>query len=128
MTNQSRSEGLAAAARVRRGALLELAGEIAERGDVEVIDRPAPGSVMVELDTSVGAFCFTEVVVTTARVHVGGTEGWAAVLGWDAEAALASALCDAAGDERTTQLAEGALADEAGQRLERMRAVAATKV
>ena len=128
MTRGQFSEGLAAAARVRRNELLALADDLALQNDVSVIDAPAPGSVMLELDSSVGAFCFTEVVVTTARVRVERAEGWGAVMGWDAEGALASALCDAAGGERASALARQALADESHQRIERMRAVAATKV
>lgn len=122
------SEGLAAAARVRRAELIALAEEIAQQGGVEVSQAPAAGTIMVELDSSVGAFCFTEVVVTTARVRVARLDGWAAVLGWDAEGALASALCEAVADERAFDLARNALEDEAAAREDLLRAVAATKV
>ncbi len=128
MTKGTLSEGLAAAARVRRSELVALADDIAQRSDVDVVEVPTPGSVMVELDSSVGSFCFTEVVVTTARVRVAQSDGWGAVLGWDAEGALASALCDALADERVARLAEQALRDEDDARRERMRAVAATSV
>ena len=128
MTRAELSEGLAAAARIRRNELVALAEEIAQDGGVEVIARPAAGSVMVELESSVGAFCLTEVVVTTASVRIAERAGWGAVLGWDAEGALASALCDARADRGAFALARRALDDEAEQRVERMRAVATTKV
>ena len=128
MNGGVRSEGLAAAARVRRSELLELAESIAAAGGVAVIEPPAAGSTMLELTTRIGTFCFTEVVVTTARVHSRDGDGWGCVLGWDAEAALAAALCDARRDERVAVLANLALADEAAARTERRRAIGATKV
>lgn len=128
MTPGGLSEGLAAAARVRRDELVALAEDVAAGAAVEIVDPPAAGTVMLELDSSVGAFCFTEVVVTTARVRCDGADGWGCVLGWDAEAALASALCHARGGERSRGLAQSALDDEAGIRRERSRAIAATKV
>jgi alpha-D-ribose 1-methylphosphonate 5-triphosphate synthase subunit PhnG len=100
MTRGAFSEGLAAAARVRRDELIALADDIARRHDVDVIEVPAPASMMLELESNVGSFCLTEVVVTTARVRIERNFGWGAVLGWDAEGALASALCDATSDER----------------------------
>jgi phosphonate C-P lyase system protein PhnG len=128
VTRAQLSEGLAAAARVRRDELLTLADELAQSHEVDVVERPTPGTLMLELESSVGPFCFTEVVVTTARVRIAHTEGWGAVMGWDAEGALAGALCDAAGGERATTLARNALADESERRIARMRAVASTKV
>ena len=128
MTRGQITEGLAAAARVRRDELVALADDLAQRHDVDVLEGPAPSSVMLEIESGVGAFCLTEVVVTTARVNVGRNGGWGAVLGWDAEGALASALCDAAGGEPAQTLARNALADESERRVERMRAVAATRV
>jgi len=128
MTKRELSEGLAAAARVRRDELLSLAEDIAERERVEVIASPSPSSVMIELTTSIGPFCFTEAVVTTARVRTRNGDGWGAVMGWDAQGALAGALCDAAGGEHAAALARHALDDEASRRRDRMRAVAATKV
>ena len=128
MTRAELSEGLAAAARVRRSELIALADDVAERNDVDILEGPTPGSVMMELQASVGTFCLSEVVVTTARIRIARTEGFGAVLGWDAEGALAGALCDAAGGGRAEMLARNALADEAEHRTARMRAVAATKV
>lgn len=122
------SEGLAAAARVRRAELIALADDVAEHAPVEVLDAPAAGSIMLELESSVGSFCFAEVVVTTARVRVDDRNGWGCVLGWDAEGALASALCDAVADERAARVARSALEDEARAREARLRAVAGTKV
>ena len=128
MTRAEFSQGLAAAARVRRNELIALADDLASRNAVDLLEAPAPSTVMMELESSVGPFCLTEVVVTTARVRVARTEGYGAALGWDAEGALAGALCDAAGGERAETLARRALADEDESRAERMRAVATTKV
>ena len=128
MTNGRRSEGLAAAARVRRDELLAIAEHLAANAMVAVLDAPAAGTTMLELASRVGTFCFTEVVVTTARVRADGCEGWGCVLGWDAEGALAAALCDARAAERVRILAQAALDDEAAAQTERMRGVAATRV
>ncbi len=128
MTRGQLSEGLAAAARLRRDELVALADDVAQRHDVDVLEGPAAASVMLEIESSIGAFCLTEVVVTTVRVNVERSTGWGAVLGWDAEGALASALCDAAGGDAAQTLARNALADESEVRVERMRAVAATRV
>jgi alpha-D-ribose 1-methylphosphonate 5-triphosphate synthase subunit PhnG len=128
VTSARLSEGLAAAARVRRDDLLDRAEQIASDHRVFVLDAPRPASTMVELETPVGAFCFTEVVVTTARVRVDGAEGWGCALGWDEEGALAAALVDAAGDREAQELAAQALADEAAARLETARLVAASRV
>jgi alpha-D-ribose 1-methylphosphonate 5-triphosphate synthase subunit PhnG len=128
VTRGVRSEGLAAAARVRRPDLLALAEEVALAAAVDLVDPPAAASVMLELESSVGTFCLTEVVVTTARVRAGEADGWGCVLGWDAEGALATALCDAAAGARAEDLARHALDVESAARRERLHAVAATKV
>ena len=107
--------------------MLDLAEPVATEA-VEVLEAPSAASVMVELQTPVGSFCFTEVVVTTARVEVAGREGWACVLGWDEEGALAAALLDAAPTPSVAQLVAGALSDEAADREAGARAFAATKV
>ncbi len=129
MTDEERSAGLAAAARVRRDALIDLAEQIAA-GDaaIEVIDAPAPGSVVVEVETRVGAFCFTEVVVTTATVALGESVGWGCVMGYDREGALAGALLDAARDGRVEALAQAALAEEDAARAAFEQALAGTRV
>jgi phosphonate C-P lyase system protein PhnG len=123
-----RSEGLAAAARVRRDELVALADDVAASLAVEVVEAPAAASVMLELSSRTGTFCLTEVVVTTARVRVRANDGWGCVMGFDPAGALAGALCDALADERVEVLARRALADEAAARAERSRALAATKV
>jgi alpha-D-ribose 1-methylphosphonate 5-triphosphate synthase subunit PhnG len=128
LTPERRAEGLAAAARVRRDDLLDLAEQVAAGGGVTVLEPPRPASVMVELDGPAGVFCFTEVVVTTARVQVEGAGGWGCALGWDAEGALAAALADAAGGGCAVELAEWALEDETAARLELALGVAATRV
>ena len=128
MTPERRAEGLAAAARCRRAALLELGETIAARGQVELVERPAPQTVMLELSSAVGAFCLGEAVVSTARVTVAGDAGFACVLGFDAEAALAAALADAAGGAAVDELAGSALADEQRERLRDDHDVAATRV
>ncbi len=128
MSPELRSEGLAAAARVERDALLSLADEFARGAAVEVLDAPAAGSIIVRLSTAVGSFYFSEVVVTTARVRAGGGDGWGCVLGWDAEAALAAALCDARACERTLELAQRSLSIEEESRTARSRRIARTKV
>lgn len=129
MTDEERSAGLAAAARVRRDALIDLAEQIATiDGAIEVIDAPAPGAIVVEVETRAGAFCFTEVVVTTATVALGESVGWGCVMGYDREGALAGALLDAARDVRVEALAEAALADENSARAAFERALAGTRV
>ncbi|MBV8082111.1 MAG: phosphonate C-P lyase system protein PhnG [Candidatus Eremiobacteraeota bacterium] len=125
---ERRSEGLAAAARVNRAGLLDLGERIALRERVSVTEAPAARSVMIELGTPVGAFCFTEVVVTTAAVNVGGAPGWAAVMGFDQEAALAAAIADATASVEVRDLAEDALSIEASARLHSASAMAQTKV
>jgi alpha-D-ribose 1-methylphosphonate 5-triphosphate synthase subunit PhnG len=126
------SEGLAAAARVRRDELLDLAECVATSRQVTVTQRPAAGSVMLELEGPVGAFCFTEAVVTTARVEVRlepeARVGWGCAMGWDPEAALAIALLDAEPGAAAFSLARRALADEEAERLRLRRAVATTRV
>ena len=128
MTSGRRSEGLAAAARVRREELLAIAEQLAASATIAVLDAPAAGTTLLELASRVGTFCFTEVVVTTARVRADGSEGWGCVLGWDAEGALAAALCDARAGDHVCNLAQGALDDETAAQTERMRAVATTRV
>jgi alpha-D-ribose 1-methylphosphonate 5-triphosphate synthase subunit PhnG len=124
---EERSRGLAAAARVLRADLISAAETIAARNHVEVVEAPAPGSVMVELETPVGSFCLTEVVVTRCAVRVADNHGWAAVLGWDDEASLAAAIVDTQ-PEVADPLTTAALAAEAGARAAEAAAVAATKV
>jgi alpha-D-ribose 1-methylphosphonate 5-triphosphate synthase subunit PhnG len=119
MSPHQRAQGLAAAARVLRGQLLELAGPLAERGDV-VIDRaPEAAAVMTTLRSPLGEHCLAEVVVTLADITTDEGPGWGCVLGWDAEGALAAALLDSAEPETADLLAAAALAVEEGQRAER---------
>ena len=120
-------EGLAAAARVRREELLDLAEEVADAG-AQVLEPPRAGTVMIRLGGAVGTFCLTEAVVTTATALAGGRAGWGCVLGWDEEGALACALLAAARPEGSLRLAEAALADEEAGRRQRLEAVAATRV
>jgi alpha-D-ribose 1-methylphosphonate 5-triphosphate synthase subunit PhnG len=122
------SEGLAAAARVRRDALLELGESVAARSDVAVIAGPDPQSLLVELESAVGSFCLTEVVVTTCEATVDAHLGWGCALGWDAEGALAAALGDAAGGEAAASLAVAALEEEARTAIEERRMLAVTRV
>ena len=112
MTPEQRAAGLAAAARVRRADLLAAADGIAGAGQVEMLEAPVPRSVMLELETAAGAFCVSEVVVTTALVAVGGAEGWGCVMGWDDEGALAAATCSALADATVDEIARSALDDE----------------
>lgn len=128
MSPERRVEGLAAAARCRRAPLLELGEAIAARGHVELVERPAPQTVMLELSSAVGAFCLGEAVVCATRVTVAGDAGFACVLGFDAEGALAAALADAAGGQAADELAADALADERRERLRVDRDVAQTRV
>lgn len=128
MTPERRSEGLAAAVRVRRQEVLSEAEAVLLRSRIEVVRPPAAGSVMLEVDSPVGSFCLTEVVVTTAEVLVDGRSGWASVLGFDEEAAVAAAIIDGSGGGAAERLAGAALADEAEQAREEARMVAATRV
>ncbi len=128
LSAERRAEGLAAAARTDRAALLALAEPIAARSDVAVDVAPEPRTVMTVLDTPIGQQCLTEVVVTTAVVTVAGTPGWGCVLGWDAEAALAAALADAAGQAGADRLAEAALRAEEAERAVRIGQVRTTRM
>ena len=128
MTPERRAEGLAAAARTLRPELLDRAEELARAGAIAVTGSPAPGSVMLELASPVGQFCFTEVVVTTAEVSVDGRRGWACVLGFDEAAALAAAILDASAGRDVERLAGRALEAEARRSAEEARAVAETRV
>jgi alpha-D-ribose 1-methylphosphonate 5-triphosphate synthase subunit PhnG len=83
---------------------------------------------MTVLDTPIGQQCLTEVVVTTAAVTVAGTPGWGCVLGWDAEAALAAALADAADPAAADRLAETALRTEERERAVRTAQVRTTRM
>jgi alpha-D-ribose 1-methylphosphonate 5-triphosphate synthase subunit PhnG len=83
---------------------------------------------MTVLDTPIGQQCLTEVVVTTAAVTVAGNPGWGCVLGWDAEAALAAALADAADLAAADHLAETALRTEERERAVRTAQVRATRM
>jgi hypothetical protein len=121
------AEGLAAAARVRREALLDLAETVAAAG-AEVAEPPRAATVLQRVSGPVGTFCLTEVVVTTATALAGGRRGWACVLGWDEEGALAAALVAAGRPPGARELADEALAAEATHRRERLHAVAATRV
>jgi alpha-D-ribose 1-methylphosphonate 5-triphosphate synthase subunit PhnG len=121
------AEGLAAAARVRREGLLDLAEAVAVRG-AQVLEPPRAGTVLVRVRGAAGAFCLTEAVVTTATALAGGRRGWGCVLGWDEEGALACALLAAARTDEAVRLAEAALADEDAARRRRLAAVAATRV
>jgi alpha-D-ribose 1-methylphosphonate 5-triphosphate synthase subunit PhnG len=128
VTPERRSEGLAAAARVRRDEVLREAEAVLGRARVEVVRPPAAGSVMLELDSPVGSFCLTEVVVTSAEVRVDGESGWACVLGFDEEVAVAAAILDGGARPVAERLAEAALAEEAATAEEEARMVAATRV
>lgn len=128
MTPEELVTGLAAAARVRRERLLGLAGAVAGENDVRVDESPRPSSVMLQLDTPVGEFCLGEVVVTTAGVTVGTAEGWACVIGYDEEGALAAALCATAGGDRARLLAREAQAEEAAARIREEEGAATTRI
>jgi alpha-D-ribose 1-methylphosphonate 5-triphosphate synthase subunit PhnG len=107
--------------------LLDLAEAVAGAG-AEVAEPPRPATVMVRLQGPVGTFCLSEVVVTTCSALVDGRPGWACVMGWDPEGALACALLAAEQSVQARELAQAALADEEDARRRRMVAVAATRV
>lgn len=128
MTREERSGGLAAAARVDRTRLLELADRLAA-GGAQVVEGPAPATVMVELESVAGVACLAEVVVTTASVErPGGRRGWGCVLGYDEAAALAVALCEGTDDAGVEDLAASALATEGAARDRVSSATAATRI
>jgi len=127
LTPERRAEGLAAAARVARSELIAAAEGLVSRGHVEVVEAPAAGSLMVELETPAGSFCLTEVVVTTCTIRLDGRPGWAAVMGWDDEASLAAAIIDA-DPALADGVAEAAVAAEARAREDESAAIAATRV
>ena len=128
MSSSARREGFAAAARVRRSEMLDMAELVAGREAVLVTHPPAPSTLMLEVQSPVGGFCLTEVVVTTAAVAIGGQQGWAVVLGYDEEGALAGAILDAMPGADGESLATSALAAEAELRRQESILVAATKV
>ncbi|GEM_PF-3478668 len=126
MTPERRAEGLAAASRTRRTELVALAEEIARRSEIEIVEAPSAATLMVELESPAGRFCFTEVVVTYATARVNGRDGWACVAGWDEEAALAAALCDAVADRQVERLAEEGMQLEVQEVRAQARVVGAT--
>jgi alpha-D-ribose 1-methylphosphonate 5-triphosphate synthase subunit PhnG len=128
MTPEELATGLAAAARVSRAELLELATWVRRQGAVVVDEEPRPATVMVVVHSPVGEFCLGEVVVTVATVRRGDRQGWGCVIGYDEDAALASALCSTAGAEGAEALARTALMREADGRRQTAVAVAATRV
>ena len=81
----------------------EAATQLAERvmdgslGDVELITPPTVGMVMARVvDSAKGeVFNLGEVLVTEARVSIGGKEGWGMVMGGSADHALAVAIVEA---------------------------------
>lgn len=83
---------------------------------------------MTVIHTPIGEHCLTEVIVTSAEVTVGAAPGWACVMGWDPDAALAAALLDAGAPHAADELAERAIAAETEMRLDRRRDVEATWV
>jgi alpha-D-ribose 1-methylphosphonate 5-triphosphate synthase subunit PhnG len=83
---------------------------------------------MVQLQAVLGEFCLGEVIVTYASARVDGSDGWACVSGWDDEAAMAAALCDALADARVDGLARQSLDQESADRSHQAQAVAATRL
>ena len=134
MDGVPRAQGLAAAVRLRRAEVLRLADDVLEAAAVTVVQPPTPGSVMVELEQAVGAFCLAEVVVTEARVALHGTQGWASVMGFDETGALAAAVLDVAAarsgplSDAIDALCDEALRAEAELAAAELLAVAATEV
>jgi alpha-D-ribose 1-methylphosphonate 5-triphosphate synthase subunit PhnG len=128
VTPEERSAGLAAAARVYREELLALAGRTLTGAGVELLAPAEPGTIMLELESGAGTFCFTEVAITTARVRLDGADGWGCVLGFDREAAIASAVLDAQPSGAVVRLAHGALEAEREARETQARGVARTRV
>jgi hypothetical protein len=116
---ERRCAGLAAAAVHCRGRLLKLAEPIAAGSDVVLDQAPEPRTVLTVLETSIGRHCLSDVVVTTAAVTVAGRRGWGCVLGWDAEAAVASALLAASDSAQVDALTAEGLAREQAVRAER---------
>src|SRR5262249_54399017 len=127
-------EGPAAAARVRRERLLDLAEAGAAAGAAGgggPRARPRPGRPR----GPDGAGCPSALGATRrpggvagGTAEIAGRRGWACVLGWDEEGALACALLAAAGSPEAEALAAEALRAEAAERRERLRAVAGTQV
>jgi alpha-D-ribose 1-methylphosphonate 5-triphosphate synthase subunit PhnG len=128
MTVEERSAGLAAAARVCRDRLLALADDALQGSDVELVTPPEPSSIMMEFESGVGAFCFTEVVVTTASVRLAGAAGWGYVMGFDREGALAAAVLDADSTQAVERLVRAALAAEREERERLARELSRTRV
>lgn len=123
-----RAEGLAAASRVRRDELVTLAEDIVRERWVEVVEAPTAATLMVQINGTVGEFCLGEVVVTYAAARVEGRDGWACVSGWDDEAAMAAAVCDAVADERVENLVRLSLENEGADRAAQAQSVAGTKL
>lgn len=128
MTAHRRAQGLAAAARVQRERLLDLGEKIAAGTPVTLVEPPTARSVMLEVQSAVGAACLGEVVVTTCSVTVEGEPGWSCALGWDRSGALAAALADAAGGTEAEELGRRAIEFEAAARRAEDQALAATRV
>jgi alpha-D-ribose 1-methylphosphonate 5-triphosphate synthase subunit PhnG len=103
---------------------------------LEVIAPPTVGVVMARAADGVrgDVFNFGEVVVTEARVSLGGYEGWAMIVGNQPDRALALAIVDAAleAGHSASSTVERAIRElaEAAERsaAEELRRVAATRV
>ncbi len=98
-------DGLAAAARTHRDRLVTCAERIATTqsphdvdGEVAdgIVGGPTVGTLALEVGLGTGPVVIGDVVVTTATATVRGHLGWSCVMGADAQAATAAAICDAA--------------------------------
>src|SRR5262245_60605750 len=95
----NRTERTQALASLPAQQAVQLANRLADHAlsDVEVISPPTVGMVMARaVDGARGqTFNLGEILVTEARVSVGGVEGWGMVMGNAREHALAMAVVDA---------------------------------
>jgi alpha-D-ribose 1-methylphosphonate 5-triphosphate synthase subunit PhnG len=135
MDRTRRSELLAA---VPATHVVQLAETVADGslGDVLIITPPTVGMIMARVEDGAHGELFNlgEVLVTEARVSIGGHEGWAMVMGGSLDRALAAAIVDAsleAGHARRAaieqELLELAVEDET-RALEEWKLIAPTRV
>ena len=96
MNRTTRCETLAqvAPSDARRLAARILDGSL---GDVQIVSPPTVGMLMARAIDGARSETFNvgEVLVSEARVSIGGHHGWAMVMGADTEHALAAAIVDA---------------------------------
>lgn len=131
----SREERFEAFALASERDLVTLADHVLSAREVSVLRPPQSGAVMMRaIETAEGSvFNLGEVSVTEAEVELSGERGYAMVMGYAPEKALAGAVLDAAAEagiesEAIAKLLEQAMRDEHERRAAEWQALAPTRV